>query len=358
MNIKSNNMKNPNTNPKTNTNSSKVRINKFDNLKGLAIILIVLGHVLIVNTKSLDCLRNFIYLFDLPLFFFVSGYFSKIAPGEIKKSFKRLIIPYILFCILLRIYLLVLFPEDKSGILFINPEFGMWFLISLFSMKLLLPLFDKLKYPVFISFIIALAIGFIPIDGTLLGITRTFGYLPVFLTGFYYKKHNSLKNNKSLLNNKIIQSKTFIIILTLLTLLISIIIAYKFKFVTINLATAYKSQNIYIIKDVVKKAIVIVIEIIAVLLLNKLMTNKKTFLTKIGANSMAIYVLHLWSFLFTYRMIKPMLIANNLNTPLIYLVYAISITIILVYVLSRDIISEYLNKIINSINSLIFRESA
>ena len=67
---------------------SSVRINRFDNLKGLAIFLIVLGHLsFITELDSINLIHNYIYLIHLPIFFFVAGYFSKIGPDETKKSY-------------------------------------------------------------------------------------------------------------------------------------------------------------------------------------------------------------------------------------------------------------------------------
>ena len=63
----------------------------FDVLKGLAIILMIIGHC------NFSSFRAFIYSFHMPLFFFVTGYFLKDRPlrKELVLSTKRLIIPYI-----------------------------------------------------------------------------------------------------------------------------------------------------------------------------------------------------------------------------------------------------------------------
>lgn len=75
------------------------RDDTFDVLKGIAIILMILGHC------NVGPLHGFIFTFHMPLFFFVTGYFLKTRPlhTEIGTSLKRLIIPYIfsVFCILL-----------------------------------------------------------------------------------------------------------------------------------------------------------------------------------------------------------------------------------------------------------------
>lgn len=71
----------------------------FDVLKGIAIILMILGHCYV------GPLRAFIFSFHMPLFFFVTGYFLKIRPLhiEIGINLKRLIVPYVfsVFCILI-----------------------------------------------------------------------------------------------------------------------------------------------------------------------------------------------------------------------------------------------------------------
>lgn len=71
----------------------------FDVLKGIAIILVIVGHT------DFGPFRAFIYSFHMPLFFFIAGYFLKKRPlqTELCLSAKRLLIPYLFtafwFCI-------------------------------------------------------------------------------------------------------------------------------------------------------------------------------------------------------------------------------------------------------------------
>lgn len=69
----------------------------IDVLKGIAIILVVIGH---------NCsmpFAHFIYTFHMPLFFLISGFLLTPVRAKkyLKKSFHRLIIPYICFLLLL-----------------------------------------------------------------------------------------------------------------------------------------------------------------------------------------------------------------------------------------------------------------
>lgn len=53
----------------------------FDNIKGLLIFLVVFGHLISYSSfkkiHSIDFIYLSIYIFHMPIFVFISGYFSK-----------------------------------------------------------------------------------------------------------------------------------------------------------------------------------------------------------------------------------------------------------------------------------------
>lgn len=132
-----------------------------DYAKFIAIYFVVLGH------SDLPCgnFRNFIYLFHLPLFFLISGYFDNSLKYTFKsfliRNLKLLIVPYICFnilCIPFSWTSVYMHPELYPGIdsmegYLLNPLCGiilgddrvtsfsylpcgpLWFLIALFIMK-------------------------------------------------------------------------------------------------------------------------------------------------------------------------------------------------------------------------------
>ena len=73
-----------------------MRIETADRLKGLCIILMIVGHCLIP-----EALHDAIYLFHIPMFFFVAGFFFKPAPigDRLRSDARRLLVPYVV-CIL------------------------------------------------------------------------------------------------------------------------------------------------------------------------------------------------------------------------------------------------------------------
>ena len=90
-------------------NTLENRADWIDVLKGIGIILVVIGHV---NTKGF--LVQWLYTFHMPLFFALSGYilykFGKNIPFRkfLLKRTKSILWPFILFRLLLFIYWIVI----------------------------------------------------------------------------------------------------------------------------------------------------------------------------------------------------------------------------------------------------------
>jgi acyltransferase len=132
---------------------SKKRIHWIDICRGIAIILVMYGH-LFASDKS----RYFIYSFHMPLFFFISGLVFKPVMDKsflsiTYKYIKQLLIPYFIFAIFTYLFALVSQSAgDVSiggityqifGVLYGNGNNGMlgynvvlWFLPCLFITKL------------------------------------------------------------------------------------------------------------------------------------------------------------------------------------------------------------------------------
>lgn len=123
----------------------------FDLLKGVAIYLVVMGHVLTMCIRDIDSAVAFKLIGEIhmPVFFFISGYFTyKVSGGRdfaapgLWRRFKQLIVPFVVVGSLWMVY----FPHSKlhsplSGSI---PEMlvsywkdGYWFTLTLFELMLL-----------------------------------------------------------------------------------------------------------------------------------------------------------------------------------------------------------------------------
>lgn len=131
------------------------RLVHIDFLKGIGIILVLLGHLPINGIIHMQ-----IYSFHMPLFFFCSGLFFKpktIVQG-FKKDAKSILIPYVFFASILVITLIGLGCVHYKSLevavcqLKLNPldsqcyplYHTIWFLICMFFVKELLNTFSKI----------------------------------------------------------------------------------------------------------------------------------------------------------------------------------------------------------------------
>ncbi len=179
---------------------NRERIYYWDNLKCLLIFLVVLGHILIPVThdgRGTETVYYFIYLFHMPAFVFVSGFFSK--------SYMKKDVPVVSklmgFLILYVIYKILIW--GLSGILNGHfPEFNLfvetgtpWYLFAMFVWYLLLPFLAKFKGPVCIlaTLLFGLYIGYADQIGPFFCLSRIIVFLPFFMAGYYFGKDSVSK---------------------------------------------------------------------------------------------------------------------------------------------------------------------
>lgn len=116
----------------------KQRLIYLDNLKGFAILLVVLGHCIQAHdiSNSYQFLFRFIYSFHMPLFMMVSGYFgykaSVVFLKDLKKKASRLLVPYFVWG-----GINILLHKSSLLHMVINPDGFLWFLWDLFFISLI-----------------------------------------------------------------------------------------------------------------------------------------------------------------------------------------------------------------------------
>lgn len=99
----------------------------------IAILFVITRHFHLQSSRF----ESFIFAFDLPFFFLISGFLSKKSDsliGEIRNNFKTLLIPYLYFYILTYLTWLPgylhhpeLFPDRSYRSFLIKPFLGMLF---------------------------------------------------------------------------------------------------------------------------------------------------------------------------------------------------------------------------------------
>lgn len=141
----------------------------MDNVKAVMLFLVALGHILDVykNKGFFEMgLMKYIYLFHMPMFAFVTGYFSKNLDKAREKAFRSSLLPYIFFqgiyVLIAQIMIqlgVVSFKSDVFNASVLVPSSAFYYLLAVFFWKLFAKDFFKLKYPIGISIVLGVLIS-------------------------------------------------------------------------------------------------------------------------------------------------------------------------------------------------------
>ncbi len=169
--------------------SVSARSSFFDNAKFILIVLVVVGHVIQPFTASSEfykSLYGFIFLFHMPAFILVAGYFAKSrysAEGFLK-NVLQILVPYLIFQCLYLFANHLLF-HDPFHLQFLRPYWVLWFFLSLFFWRLMVPAWSRLPSSFVLAVMVGIAAGYFKFIGDFLSLSRTLVFFPFFLMGYF-----------------------------------------------------------------------------------------------------------------------------------------------------------------------------
>ena len=318
-----------------------------DNITGVLIFLVVCGHLIstLQDTNSTFAIgvRTLIYFFHMPGFIFMSGYLAK---GFLKKEYKgekllsyawlylffknaidlvhlifsrpyfangahtmELIIIVALFCfgiwLLSQLYsrfsafqngfilLVVVYSLLKTNVLTVGA--APWYLMALIWFHLIVYLTRNMqpKYVLAAAVLLSAFINYQDTVGKFLTLSRAANFLPFFLMGFYLKRDHF---------EKIVNHPKWKHFLSILFLISAVIITINGRAVSKWLGVFFYGVSPYskLLKlgewyyNIAPLTCILWMAVTVVILfgLFALCPRRKTFLAKLGRNTIGIYILH------------------------------------------------------------------
>lgn len=314
---------------------------KISNIKGFLIIIVVFGHLLELYKVEFKELYFLIYTFHMPLFVLISGYHAKHA--SLKKVINLLII-YLMFQSIYRYFLFTFNHEKLFKLKMEVPYFHLWYLISMVAWYLIaiaINNFKLLKWQKISLILLFFGIGlaaryytgpivervdeFYPsFYSYTLSYQRTITFFPFFFIGLSLSEEAMKKLQKSLK-------------LKWLAALVTIVSLYLFYMRTdgVNLEKIFKgSYGMNKLKGSVftiswQLILGYLFAFIMCYLLLNLISEKKSFLTRLGDNSLPIYLFHVF-FIIKVKKMKFL----GTYPPAVLLILFVILTIFIVWLLS------------------------
>ncbi|MEV7340543.1 acyltransferase family protein [Streptomyces sp. NPDC093544] len=160
----------------------------WDNARFTSATLIVILHSMGSIMTRVDVLHSFhvaSWAFRVPAFVMLAGVFSSAGPlssRSLRSLLQSIVVPAGIFSLLFSLESYWL--GSKFVLHVVQLPWTLWFLMSLFCWRLLLPLVVQLRHPLLITTGVALAVGYIDEFGMLYSASRTLVYLPLFYLGW------------------------------------------------------------------------------------------------------------------------------------------------------------------------------
>ena len=204
--------------------ATTVRDTRFDTLKGILILCVLFRHFYLRDPDGLasETVANFIHFFTMPLFVFMSGFFTR-HEDDTKRYWMGILgilETYVVFQLLKGL------AYHYSLIELITlPTTMMWYLLALIYWKALYFVLFKSKIKVSLLLIgvlitLSLASGYVPFIDRRLAISRFLYFSPYFFLGILLRKKEVL----TFVNNEL--KLYFAVGILVLTLLLSFFLAY------------------------------------------------------------------------------------------------------------------------------------
>ncbi|MCR5677494.1 MAG: acyltransferase family protein [Agathobacter sp.] len=166
----------------------------FDNLKALLIFLVVLGHFLLPiepkDSMQIAAFKRLIYVFHMPLFVFVTGYFSKHIYKDGHYNWEKIFFflkCYLLFVILNHMVAVAIGEEKITEIDFLKQSGAPWYLFATMIWYLSIPLVRRIHPMIVlgISVLLALLAGNVEWVGDFLCLSRIIVFAVYFYLGYF-----------------------------------------------------------------------------------------------------------------------------------------------------------------------------
>ncbi len=306
-------------------NNNKKRSAYWDNIKGLLMLLTVFAHILFQlqdRSEVFNTTVDLIYMFHMPAFVFVSGFFGKSERSHSFESILKLILLYFVF-------------NSIMGFIYgfyslLHPMYSYWYLIALIVWRLTAHHIARFKEINLILFIIALFAGFYPSIDNTFATARIIGFYPYYMSGYLLSKEKSV----AFTSKKYIKRAAIGFVTAFTAVLIAVGAYSYFNYSNNALQMGAYSDPI----DAFGRIVLYIIAFLMIYALRCLSTERKIpLLTMFGRNTLWIFILH-----------RPLtlLLSDHITKLSIVWINVISVTssLVICIILGNNIIAKLMNR--------------
>ena len=333
---------------------SKERDLMFDNIKGMMLFLVAFGHVLDVycgpeTNLPAYYVMKYIYLFHMPMFSFVTGYFSKNLDKSRENAVEKILIPYLFFqgvyimvaAVMIR-FGLATFNSNVFNYSIILPSSAFYYLLATFFWKLLAKDIMKLRLPIITSGILGLLISLTKYSDFHTGLGAVFSLLIFFVLGVECRE-TTIKKIRSVPH-----------IISCVILLLGIIPAVYFPYAIHSVRLNYHDEGFSNVVGIGWRVVYYLIAIVMCTAMINLCPNKKTFFSRVGQKSILVYAGSTFLSPSAYVLIDHFVGISR--SPILNTVCMVVFSALVIAFMTMDWIEKVYNFFIGIINHILFKK--
>lgn len=255
------------------------RSDYWDNIKGILMLLTVFAHILFGIRSGPLTARTvvYIYMFHMPAFVFVSGYFGKSERSRSAESIMKLVFLYMIFNSLMG------FIYGFESML--EPVNSYWYLLALIFWRL--SAHRIAQFPMIQVILLALTLfaGFESTIDNHFAAARIIAFYPYYMFGYLLSKEKNDKLTSQKWGARLVKGLLCIAISAPLMYFSNALI--KFSDFQLSMSTYFFAE------DCIGRLCLIIISFLMIYALRALTPDKRIpLLTSFGRNSLAIFILH------------------------------------------------------------------
>lgn len=327
----------------------KQRDAMMDNLKALLLFCVAFGHTLDVykGAGGIELyLMKYIYLFHMPLFAFITGYFTKNLEKARNTAVEKCLMPYIIFqgvyvvMANMMIHLgLANFNSDTFNSSLIVPSSAFYYLLAVFFWKMFAKDIMALKRPVIIAVFLGLVISLTKMSVFHIGYGAVFSLLPFFVMGV-------------LCDSELVKKiRRIPKVLAGLILVIGIIPAVYLPYSIHSVIRTYESVGFNNIEGILYRLVFYIIATVMGIALICLMPEKKNVFTHIGEASILVYAGSTFLAPHGYVLLDKILLLSH--NRILNIVGIIIYCLCIILICSVPVFLRWYNNIISMVNRWI-----
>ncbi|HEU5161209.1 MAG TPA: acyltransferase family protein [Streptosporangiaceae bacterium] len=259
----------------------------YDNVKFLAVVLVVLGHAWysLADSRLTAAAHLFVYTFHMPVFIVVAGFFSRrfaTTPSKVRRLAAGLGVPYLIFEAAYPLY-----AHIAHGDRFIwsplSPYWIMWFLPALFVWRLSAPLWQQLRGPLVVAVAVSLASGAMRLPDQ--AATRILGFLPFFVIGLLLREEHVERLRTR-------PARVAATLVTIAAAVTAVLVAPRLNEEWFSYRAGYADLGVSAYAGIAMRMGTLICGLAMTAAFLSLTPRRRTWFTGLGGRSMYVYLLH------------------------------------------------------------------